>query len=99
MHTNGVCPMGQGGGIRCLSEDKIQADLEASRETLNNTEAFCYPFYEYNDYAVEQVKKAGFKLAFIGGNKMVTKDTNPYLIPRYVIYKNTGLSYLKNLLN
>lgn len=99
MHTNGVCPMGQGGGIRCLSEDKIQADLKASRETLNNTEAFCYPFYEYNDYAVEQVKKAGFKLAFIGGNKMVTKDTNPYLIPRYVIYKNTGLSYLKNLLN
>lgn len=99
MHTNGVCPMGQGGGIRCLSEDKIQADLKASRETLNNTEAFCYPFYEYNDYAIEQVKKAGFKLAFIGGNKMVTKDTNPYLIPRYVIYKNTGLSYLKNLLN
>mgnify|MGYP004454254751 FL=1 len=99
MHTNGVCPMGQGGGIRCLSEDKIQADLKASRETLNNTEAFCYPFYEYNDYAVEQVKKAGFKLAFIGGNKMVTKDTNPYLIPRYVIYKNTGLGYLKNLLN
>lgn len=99
MHTNGVCPMGQGGGIRCLSENKIQADLKASRETLNNTEAFCYPFYEYNDYAIEQVKKAGFKLAFIGGNKMVTKDTNPYLIPRYVIYKNTGLSYLKNLLN
>lgn len=98
MHTNGVCPMGQGGGIRCLSEDKIQADLKASRETLNNTEAFCYPFYEYNDYAIEQVKKAGFKLAFIGGNKMVTKDTNPYLIPRYVIYKNTSISFLKNLL-
>lgn len=98
MHTNGVCPMGQGGGIRCLSEDKIQADLKASRETLNNTEAFCYPFYEYNDYAIEQVKKAGFKLAFIGGNKMVTKDTNPYLIPRYVIYKNTSINFLKNLL-
>ena len=98
MHTNGVCPMGQGGGIRCLSEDKIQADLKASRETLNNTEAFRYPFYEYNDYAIEQVKKAGFKLAFIGGNKMVTKDTNPYLIPRYVIYKNTGLNYLQSLL-
>ena len=99
MHTNGVCPMGQGGGIRCLSEDKIQADLKASRETLNNTEAFCYPFYEYNDYAIEQVKKAGFKLAFIGGNKMVTKDTNPYLIPRYVIYKNTSINFLKNLLS
>ena len=56
-------------------------------------------FYEYNDYAIEQVKKAGFKLAFIGGNKMVTKDTNPYLIPRYVIYKNTSLNYLKNLLS
>ena len=53
----------------------------------------------YNDYAIEQVKKAGFKLAFIGGNKMVTKDTNPYLIPRYVIYKNTSLNYLKNLLS
>ena len=99
MHTNGVCSGGQGGGIRCLSEDLVQADLKNSRETLNNTEAFCYPFYEYNDYAIEQVKKAGFKLAFIGGNKMVTKDTNPYLIPRYVIYKNTSLNYFKNLLS
>lgn len=99
MHTNGVCSGGQGGGIRCLSEDLVQADLNNSRETLNNTEAFCYPFYEYNYYAIEQVKKAGFKLAFIGGNKMVTKDTNPYLIPRYVIYKNTSLNYLKNLLS
>ena len=99
MHDTGICSGGQGGGIRCLSEELIQADLKASRETLNNTEAFCYPFYEYNDYAIEQVKKAGFKLAFVGGNKMVTKDTNPYLIPRYVIYNNTSLNYIKNLLS
>lgn len=98
LHTVGVCEGGQGSGIRCLPEEEIQADLKASRETLNNTKAFCYPFYEYNDYAKEQVKKAGFELGFIGGSTKVTRNTDKYLIPRYPIQATTNVNFIKKLI-
>ena len=34
MHNTGVCPGGQGGGIKCLSAEEIQTDLKTSREKL-----------------------------------------------------------------
>lgn len=99
LHTVGVCPGGQGSEIRCLGEEQIQADLKQSREILNNTTAFCYPFYEYNDYAIEQVQKAGFTTGFIGESRNVTTATNPYLIPRYPIQSTTGVSFLESVLD
>ena len=73
MHTTGVCPTGQGGGINCLPESEILNDLKLSRETLNNTKAFCFPFYEYSDYSINLVKEAGFEMAFIGGSTKIKK--------------------------
>ncbi len=95
MHNQGVCKTGQGGGIQCLSESKIQEDLKASRDRLNNTTIFCYPFYEWNDYAISQLKKAGFTLAFIGGQRGAKPSDNHYRVPRYVIYSWTTVSTLK----
>ena len=95
MHNQGECKTGQGGGIQCLSEKKIQEDLKKSREILNNTTYFCYPFYEWNDYAINQLKKAGFTLAFIGGQRAAKPSDNHYRIPRYVIYSWTTTSNLK----
>ena len=95
MHNQGECKTGQGGGIQCLSETKIQEDLAKSREILNNTTYFCYPFYEWNDYAISQLKKAGFTLAFIGGQRAAKPSDNHYRIPRYVIYSWTTTSNLK----
>ena len=97
MHTTGVCPTGQGGGINCLPEEEILNDLKLSRETLNNTKAFCFPFYEYSDYAINLVKEAGFEMAFIGGSTKIKKGIDPYKIPRYPILSNFGVSYLSNL--
>ena len=95
MHNQGVCKTGQGGGIQCLSESKIQEDLKTSRERLNNTTVFCYPFYEWNDYAISQLKKAGFTLAFIGGNRAAKPSDNHYRIPRYVIFNYTTVNTIK----
>ena len=95
MHNQGECKTGQGGGIQCLSESKIQEDLKKSREILNNTTYFCYPFYEWNEYAINQLKKAGFTLAFIGGQRAAKPSDNHYRIPRYVIYSWTTTSNLK----
>ena len=95
MHIQGQCKTGQGGGIQCLSESKIQEDLKQSREILNNTTYFCYPFYEWNEYAINQLKKAGFTMAFIGGQRAAKPSDNHYRIPRYVIYSWTTTSNLK----
>ena len=48
MHTPNVCNGSHGGGLLCLDEQTILDDLKKSRESLNNTDILCYPFYEYN---------------------------------------------------
>ena len=97
MHTTGVCPTGQGGGINCLPSDEILNDLKLSRETLNNTKAFCFPFYEYSNYSINLVKEAGFEMAFIGGSTKIKKGISPYKIPRYPILSSFNVDYISNL--
>ena len=95
MHTPGVCPSSMGrGGILCLDENKILEDLKKSRESLNNTPYFCYPFYDYNERAIELLKKAGFRMAFAGelNDSTVKVGQDKYRIPRYVIVNYTTMN-------
>lgn len=92
LHVGGKCPGGQGSGLKCLPEKVLLEDLAKSREKLNGTEAFCYPFYEFNDYSTKIIKAAGFKMAFIGGMKKVTKNTDLYHIPRISFNSTTSLN-------
>lgn len=91
LHNPGKCPGGQGGPIKCLDKETLLNDLKTSREKLDGTEAFCFPFYEYNDYAIEILKEAGFKTAYIGGMKKVTPGINKYKIPRITLNRNTTI--------
>ena len=94
LHDQGVCPGGQGGAIKCVEKTKLLADLTLSRKKLDNTTYFCYPFYEYNDYAINILKEAGFTMAFALGERS-TRNSNRYAIPRYVIYSYTTIDNLK----
>lgn len=105
MHTPGVCKKEfsyqQGGGILCLSEEKILNDLTTSREKLNGAIALAYPFYDYNERATKLVAKAGFKMAFIGAGGTRGKASpgvNLYKIPRMTIWDHTSLSEWKKSL-
>lgn len=95
MHNNYKCPGGnQGGQILCEDEDKIIEDLNLSRSKLNNTEYFCYPFYDYNDYVIGILKKVGFKMAFIGASNtlgMSDSKTDKYKIPRLTLSSLTTM--------
>ena len=95
MHDTGVCPTGQGGGIQCLSEDKIQEDLKTARDLLNNTTYFCYPFYEYNEYSIKMLKQAGFTMAFDGeksyGDNLVHPGDDKFRLRRFVIVTYTTM--------
>lgn len=98
MHDVGDCPTGQGGGIQCLDEDVIQNDLKTSREKLDNTTYFCYPFYEYNDYSIKMLKEAGFTMAFIGesGNSdnLVHVGSDKFRLKRFIIATVTTINDL-----
>ena len=98
MHTTGVCPMGQGGGINCLPRDTILTDLKSSRDTLNGTVAMAYPFFEYSNYAIELVREVGFEIAFIGGQTKIKPGVDPYKVPRYTMFYNTTLASLQKIL-
>lgn len=96
LHWPGRCPGGQGSPLKCLDKNVLLEDLRKSRETLNGTKALCFPFYEYNDYAISVVKEAGFEMAFIGGGRKVVPGIDKYRIPRITIHKDTSLnSYIK----
>ncbi len=102
MHKIGDCPSNIGrGGILCLDENTILEDLKKSRESLNNTTYFCYPFYDYNERAIELLKKAGFTMAFAGELKdsKVRIGQDKYKIPRYVIVNTTSMDTFKKYVN
>lgn len=99
IHNPGICPGGQGGAIKCLEKTKLLEDLKQSREELNNTTVFCYPFYEYNDYSISVLKEAGYTMAFGGvnedGKPRVVVGSNKFKLPRYVIYNTTTANDIK----
>jgi len=92
IHNQGACSGGQGGAIKCLAKDKLLNDLATSRGLLNNSTVFCYPFYEYNDYAINILKEAGFSMAFASGKYKIKPGANKFVLPRYVIYSYTTLN-------
>lgn len=96
MHNPGICPGGQGGAIKCLSEEEIQTDLKSSRDKLGGSTYIAYPFYEYNEYSIEMLKKAGFTMAFIGesnkSDNLVHVGSDKYRLRRFVIVTYTTIN-------
>ena len=99
LHTPRVCPGGQGSPLKCLNKDELLADLRLSREILNGTEAFCFPFYEFNDYGISALQEAGFKMAFIGGYRKAVRGDNLFKIPRIPLTDYTTLSQYASYIN
>ena len=93
MHKLRVCNGGtHGGAILCWPDDKIQEDLKKSRESLNNTTVYCFPFYEYDNHAIEMLKQAGFEMSFIGGNRRVKVGDDLFKLTRYVLVNSTDIN-------
>lgn len=99
MHNLGECPIGRGGAILCKDKSKIVEDLKKSSESLNNSKYFAYPFYEYNDHAIEALKEAGFKMAFAGGGRKVTRGVDKYKIPRFGISNTDTLEKIVKIIS
>lgn len=105
LHSVGICSGGQGSGLKCLDRETILNDLKQSREDLGGSTVFCFPFYEYNNYAINLVKEAGFTMAFVGeyGDMLVKVGMNKFTLPRFVITTYTTMydidNYFKQIKN
>lgn len=107
LHNGGECSGGQGAEIKCLPKEEILDDLKQSREVLGGSRAFCYPFYEYNDYSEGLVKEAGFTMAFIGEvyranygrYKLAEPGGNKMRIPRFVVVDYTTMNDFNEYFN
>lgn len=91
IHNIGECPGNLGGAILCKDKQYLLDDLKKSRDSLNNTTYFCYPFYEYNERAIEILKEAGFTMAFKGGRVKAKPGVNLFKVPRYSITNSDTL--------
>lgn len=103
LHDGGDCPGGQGGGLKCLPEETILADLKASRDALHGSTALCYPFYEYNDYSIRLAKEAGFTMGFIGesssSDNLVHVGDDKFRLRRFIIATVTTMQDFSNYFN
>lgn len=55
-------------------------------------------FYEYNDYSIKMLKKAGFTMAFIGesnnSDNLIHVGSNKFKLRRFVIVTHTTINDL-----
>ncbi len=98
LHNNYKCPLNrtysQGGQMLCEKFENVVADLKLSQEKLDGSYYFAYPFFDYNDNAIEALKEAGFKMAFIGQfntNGYSDSSLDRYLLRRKTIFGNLSM--------
>ena len=102
MHNQYECPgYGlQGGGILCLSEEKIKEDLKASQDALGGSKYLAYPFFDWNERAIRILKEMGFTMAFVGaaGNDGVSTPgvTDKFKIKRKTMFSDVSLNEFIN---
>ncbi len=71
----------------------VQADLTQSLQALTaypsaGTEIFSYPYGNYSDAVIDVLKQNGIRLAFRATKGKLTRESDPYALPRYpVSYK------------
>lgn len=95
IHGGNDCPgKGWRGGLHCFDRETVLEDLRKSRESLNNTTYFCYPFYEVSTRGIDLLKESGFTMAFAGqkSDSKTRVGTDKFRIPRYVIYGSTSMN-------
>ena len=99
-HTHDMHTMYQlGAQMLVSSHEHVINDLNKSVEITKSKKAFCFPFYAYNEVAIEQVKQVGFELSFIGGNYKASRKSDKYKIPRYPIYKGITMQQFINMIS
>jgi peptidoglycan/xylan/chitin deacetylase (PgdA/CDA1 family) len=97
MHRGG-CNTGHGGIFQCIDYNAAIDDLNTSKSILGSSEVLAYPFGDYNNTIINELKDVGFKMAVTTNSGRVVVGSNKYLLPRVRISNNTTLSSFINLI-
>ena len=81
MHRGGG-NIGHGGIFTAISEEDGLADLKRSIEICGSSDAFAYPFGDYNESSRSMVEKAGFLCAVTTEYGKAEPGDDPMLLPR-----------------
>ena len=91
-HQGGCEGMQHGGRILCMDYDEGVQDTKMSLDYCDGGFAYCYPFGDYNDHAVEILKGAGVKIAFTTQNGWIDPSQDIYALPRVRVSGGQGLN-------
>ena len=94
MHHGGG-NIGHGGIFTVMSHEDALADLKQSIEIVGNSDAFAYPYGDYNDSCVQAVKDAGFLCAVTTQQGRAKPGDNPLLLPRQRMSRNQSMESFK----
>lgn len=99
-HTYDMHTMYPSGAQMLISSNEhVINDLNQSIAITKSKKAFCFPFYAYNETAINQVKQVGFELSFVGGNYKASRKNDKYKIPRYPIYKGITMEQFIDMIS
>ena len=85
--------------LLCLNKEEKINDFQKSINLLGTKQAFCYPFYEYDNISFNALKEVGFEVAFWGGGYNSTRKNNRYLLPRYPVFSDITLQEFISIVN
>ena len=80
--------------VECIVQDILQ-----SFEFVSNQRAFAYPFGQFNDTVIEALQEAGITMAFTVSPGYVTRDTDPFQLNRFTIYRSTTMARFRQIVN
>jgi len=77
--------------LTCLSLEKLRYEITESKKVLEDLTGveitnFSYPFGRFNSTVIEEVKRAGYKMAFCGVPFKLDEKNILYSIPRIPLY-------------
>ena len=73
------------------TREEVTADTLRSFDFLDNHTAFAYPKGQYNDTVIEGLKEAGITIAFNTIDGYVTRDSDPFHLSRFKIWRDMSL--------
>lgn len=89
---------------RALDENQLREEIVAGKKELEEKlgialKYFAYPRGIYTDKIIEMIKKAEFEAAFTVDGGALTKNINPYRIPRTVLDGNRDMQQFQAMLS
>jgi peptidoglycan/xylan/chitin deacetylase (PgdA/CDA1 family) len=96
-HTHSLHDYDTGAMLYNASREQIIEDTLRSFEFVNDHRAFAYPRGQYNDAVIEALQYVGIRMAFTVQEGYVRANSNPMLLNRFVIFRDTNMLRFHNI--